>query len=102
MLSGVSELVTAVREKLNLIVVVCNDGGYGAEHIQFRNKNMLPDLSLFNWPDFVPVAQALGADGATVRSREVLHLAIAALEQRDVSRPFLIDLKLDPDSVPVD
>ena len=102
MLAGVSELVSAVREKLDLVIVICNDGSYGAEHIQFRNKDMPPDLSLFAWPDFVPVAKSLGADGATVRSSNDLKLAMAALKQRDRSRPFLIDLKLDPDSIPVD
>ena len=40
----------------DLIVVVYNDGSYGAEHIQFHMKGMDPGLSLHHWPDLAPVA----------------------------------------------
>jgi acetolactate synthase-1/2/3 large subunit len=97
MLGGLSEFNTAVRHKLDLIVIVCNDGAYGAEHIQFRRKDMDPKLSLNDWPDFAPVANALGGTGITVRNREDLYAISGTIENRD--RPVLIDLKLDPDHV---
>ncbi|OJY32400.1 MAG: acetolactate synthase [Rhizobiales bacterium 65-9] len=101
MLGGLTELNSAVRAQQDLIIILCNDGGYGAEHIQFRNKNMDPALSLFRWPDFAPVAEALGARGVTVRTREDLDAAAVAVVERDRKRPLLIDLRLDPDHVPV-
>ena len=98
MLGGLAEFNTAVRSKADLIVVVCNDGSYGSEHIQFRNKNMDPGLSMFEWPDFGPVATALGGTGITVRDVADLEIAAEAIKNR--RRPLLIDVKLDPDHVP--
>jgi thiamine pyrophosphate-dependent acetolactate synthase large subunit-like protein len=98
MLGGLAEFNTAVRHGIDLIVVLCNDAGYGAEYIQFQNKNMDPSLSLLDWPDFAPVATSLGGTGFTVRSTEDLETALAAVGRRD--RPVLLDLKLDPDAIP--
>jgi acetolactate synthase-1/2/3 large subunit len=98
MLGGLAEFNTAVRHGVDLIVAVCNDSSYGAEHIQFRSKNMDPGLSVFDWPDLAPVAYALGGEGATVRTKADLESAISALASR--RGPVLIDLKLDPDHVP--
>ncbi|MFE0748907.1 thiamine pyrophosphate-binding protein [Gordonia sp. NPDC058843] len=97
MLGGLAEFNTAVRHGLDLVVAVFNDGAYGAEHIQFRRKDLDPTRSTFDWPDFAPVAESLGARGYTVRSSDDLHRALAELPNRD--RPVLLDIKLDPDSV---
>jgi len=99
MLSGATEFNTAVREKMDLVVVICNDRGYGAEFIQFRNKEMDPAISLFDWPDFAPVAEAMGGYGVTVRSEADLDNAAEMI--RSKQRPLLIDLKMDPDRIPV-
>jgi len=100
MLGGLVEFNTAVRNNVDLIVIVCNDGSYGSEHIQFRNKDMDPGNSLFNWPDFGPVATALGGTGVMVRTLEDLETAARAIEKR--KGPVLIDVKLDPDRMPLD
>lgn len=97
MLGGLAEFNSAVRHKVDLVVVLFNDAAYGAEHIQFRNKGMDPSLSTFDWPDFGPVATALGGQGFTVRNLAELDEALAAIETRD--RPILIDIKIDPDKV---
>jgi len=98
MLGGLTEFNTAVRHKADLIVVVVNDGAYGAEHIQFRNKGMDPALSMFDWPDLAPVAIALGGEGITVRNAADLPGAAEAIRNR--SRPLLIDVHVDPDGMP--
>ena len=98
MLGGLNEFNTAVRYGYDLIVVVCNDGSYGAEHVQFRNRGMDPSLSLFNWPDFAQVATALGGSGIAVRSDADFEMMRRAIKERE--GPLLIDLKLDPDYVP--
>lgn len=98
MLGGMTEFFTAVRERIDLVVIVCNDNGYGAEHIQFRNRDLDPSLSMLNWPDFGPIAEALGGKGVTIRHRNDVATAIEAIGNR--SQPVLIDIKLDPDHVP--
>ncbi|HLZ85227.1 MAG TPA: thiamine pyrophosphate-binding protein [Caulobacteraceae bacterium] len=98
MLGGLVEFNTAVRHGLDLIVILCNDSAYGAEHIQFRNKNMDPSLSMFAWPQFADVARSLGGDGVTVRNAADLEAAETAIRAR--TRPLLIDLKCDPDHMP--
>jgi len=97
MMGGLAEFNTAVRHSVDLVVVLFNDLAYGAEHIQFRNKDMDPEISTFAWPDFGPVATALGGRGFTVRNLVELDEAYAAIAERD--RPILIDIKIDPDKV---
>lgn len=99
MLGNLTEFNAAVRARMDLIVVVFNDGSYGAEHIQLREKQIDPAISLFDWPEFVPLARALGGDGAVVRAAADLDALPAALAARDRTRPFLVDIKLDPDHV---
>ncbi len=97
MLYGWNEFITAVREKLDIVVVICNDGGYGAEYIQFRRKNLDPSSSLLSWPDFAPIAIAMGGEGIVVRSADDLPAAVAAIEAR--KGPIMVELKLDPESL---
>jgi acetolactate synthase I/II/III large subunit len=79
------------------VVVVLNDGAYGAEHVQFRAKNMDPAISMFDWPDFGPVVTALGGQGYTARTVSELDAVLAARPGR--TRPVLTDVKPDPDTV---
>jgi len=98
MLGGLSEFNTAVRNGVDLIVVVCNDSSYGAEHIQFRDRGLDPGSSVFDWPDFAHVAEALGGQGFTVRNLSDLGELEKVIAERD--RPLLINVILDPDAVP--
>ena len=98
MMGGVNEFNTAVRLNQDLIVIVCNDAAYGAEHIQFLDRQMDPSLATFDWPSFADTATALGGRGVTVDSNETLEAAIDAIKNRD--RPLLIEMKLDPNDVP--
>jgi thiamine pyrophosphate-dependent acetolactate synthase large subunit-like protein len=101
MLGGLTEFNSAVRARSDLIVIVCNDSSYGAEHIQFCNMNMDPSLSIFPWPDLAPVANSLGGTGLTVRTADDIEAVARAIETRDRTRPLLIDIKLDPNFVPI-
>ncbi len=96
---GLTEFNTAVRYRLDLIVVVCNNSAYGAEVSKFANKypdrKMAGGMIAFDWPDFAPVAVALGGHGVTIRSDRDFDAAEKAISSR--SRPLLIDVKLDPD-----
>ncbi|KGM49155.1 thiamine pyrophosphate-binding protein [Pseudooceanicola atlanticus] len=97
MLGNLAEFNSATREGLDLICVIFNDGSYGAEHIQFRDKQLDPAITLFNWPDFVSVARSLGGDGTCVTSAADLDALPEAIDSRDRTRPYLIDVRLDPD-----
>ncbi|MDQ0419722.1 thiamine pyrophosphate-dependent acetolactate synthase large subunit-like protein [Peteryoungia aggregata LMG 23059] len=98
MMGGINEFNTAVRLGLDLIVILCNDSAYGAEHIQFVDRKMDPGLTTFEWPSFAAVANALGGRGIVVTSADELDLAIEAIADRKV--PLLIELRLDPNDVP--
>lgn len=90
-----AEFTTAVREKLPMLVVILNDGAYGAEHYKLKDFGVDPVYSLTAWPEMVPMAQAMGAQGMTVRKLEELD-ALADIV-KDLDGPFLVDVKLDPD-----
>jgi len=98
MMSGLNELSTAVRYKRDVIVAVMNDSSYGAEHIQFRSRQMDPSLTLFEWPSFADVAIAMGAQAATIKGADDL----ARLETLVSGRkgPLLLDVRLDPEVMP--
>jgi thiamine pyrophosphate-dependent acetolactate synthase large subunit-like protein len=98
MMGGINEFNTAVRLGLDLIVIIANDSAYGAEHIQFIDRQMDPSLTEFNWPSFAAIAKSLGGDGYEVRSKEQLEEALVAVKNR--KGPFLIELRLDPNDVP--
>ena len=98
MLGGMNEFTSAVRDALNLVVVVCNDQAYGAEFVQFEDRQMDPALSQFNWPSFAAIARAMGAAGFKVTSMEELEAALEAMPGR--TGPVLIELMLDPAAVP--
>ena len=98
MMGGINEFNTAVRLKQDLIVIICNDSAYGAEHIQFLDRKMDPGLSQFDWPSFADVGTALGGEGILVQSDEELEGAIGAIETR--TKPLLIELRIDPNEVP--
>ena len=99
MLSGLSELATAVAEQLDLVIVVANDGSYGAEHIALTLHDMDPGISLLPSRDFARIAEAFGCQGLTVTSSAELQAAMVAVAKRDRKRPLVIDVKIDPASV---
>jgi len=99
MLSGVSELATAVAEQLDLVVVIANDSSYGAEHIALTMHDMDPNISLLPSRDFARIAEAFGCQALTVASSAELQAAMGAVAKRDRKRPLLIDVKIDPASV---
>lgn len=99
MLSGLSELATAVDEQLDLVIVVANDGSYGAEHIALTMHNMDPDISLLPSRDFARIAEAFGCKALTVTSSAELQAAMTAVAKRDRKRPLVIDVKIDAASV---
>ena len=64
------ELETAVRLKLNLVVIILNDSAYGM--IKWKQEGMdFDNFGLdFNNPDFVKYAEAYGAKGHRIESSD--------------------------------
>jgi acetolactate synthase-1/2/3 large subunit len=72
LMMSLGELDTAVRYRLPMLVVIYNDGAYGAE-MHFLRMMDLPDAeSLFEVPALDEVARAMGADGLAVRTLDDL------------------------------
>jgi thiamine pyrophosphate-dependent acetolactate synthase large subunit-like protein len=95
---GLVEFNTAVRYGLNITVLVLNDSSYGAEYAQFAVRDMDPSTSLFTWPSFADLADALGGRGFTATNLAELEIALKVTQ--DITTPTLIDIKLDPADVP--
>jgi thiamine pyrophosphate-dependent acetolactate synthase large subunit-like protein len=98
MMGGIAEFNSAARHGLDLVLVVYNDRAYGAEYIQLERRGLPTALSEFAWPDLAETARAMGGDGVTCASPDDLPAVAKAVEGR--TRPLLIDLHLDPATVP--
>jgi len=87
------ELETAIRLKLDLVVIVLRDNGFGM--IKWKQGGMnLPDFGLdFLNPDFIQYAQSYGAQGYRVsRPRELVELLSHCLQQPGL---HLIEVPVD-------
>ncbi len=75
------ELETAVRFRLNLVVLILNDGGYGM--IRWKQAvDGFADFGLtFGNPDFVKYAESYGARGTRVEATDDLAPALEAAFQ---------------------
>jgi len=100
MMGGLAELATAVRENLDMVMVICNDGAYGAEYVQFEDRQMDPGLSRFDWPCLAGVARSLGARAMRVTSGAELDESVAAISAyTSGTGPLVIDLRLNPAAI---
>lgn len=99
MMGGLTELNTAVREGLDLTILICNDHAYGAEYVQLAANDIDTSLSHCDWPDLASVSRALGARATTVRSVAELISLRQLLGQRR-NQPLVIDVQLDPAGIP--
>jgi len=95
MLGGLSELQSAVRHKVNLVVGVFNDAAYGAEYVQMLRRGKDPKITTFSWPNFADVASSLGCDGLEVNSLSTLDSVVGELTKGQRERPLLIDIRTD-------
>ncbi len=92
-LMGIAELETAVRLRLNLLIIVYNDAAYGAEVHHFGPHGHPLDTVRFPDTDLAAIARGFGCEAATVRAPEDLA-AITAWLNGPRERPMLIDAKV--------
>jgi len=69
---SLGELETVARLELPMIVLVLNDGGYGAEVQILRSQQRHGELALFDNPDLVEVARSLGFQAMHLSSTDDL------------------------------
>ncbi|HEY5302031.1 MAG TPA: thiamine pyrophosphate-binding protein [Acetobacteraceae bacterium] len=91
---NLQELETVVRHKLQMVLVVWNDAGYGAEVHKLVAKGFDPKLGQWESPDFVALAKAFGGDG--VRLSEVAQIGGAIAEGLRKGGLYLIDARVSP------
>ena len=92
-LMSVTELETAVREQLGLLIVVYNDAAYGAEVHHFGPHG--DDLATVTFPDtdIAAIARGFGCEAATIRTPEDLKVLAPWLAGAR-ERPLLLDAKV--------
>lgn len=70
------EIETAIRLKLDLVVLIINDNGFGMIQWEQEEKKYNPFGLKFSNPDFVKYAESYGAQGIHVESADGLAPAI--------------------------
>lgn len=92
LMMSVQELDTAVRHGIDLLVVVMNDSGLGAEFHKLEADGTDASAARIPAPEFARVAEALGARGAKAESLEELTAAVKALQA--AGGPAVIDARI--------
>lgn len=91
---GVNELITAVEEKIGVVAIVFNNGGFGNvrrdQRERFGGRTLGSELMT---PDFVMMAKACGMAGARVASPEALRPVLEAALHRGA--PMLIEVMVE-------
>jgi acetolactate synthase I/II/III large subunit len=96
MLMGISELETAVRLQMPMVIVVYDDQAYGAEVHHFGPDGHPLDTVRFPDSDLAAIARGFGCDAVTVRSLADLEPVRTWLEAQP-PRPILIDAQVTAD-----
>lgn len=94
LLMAISELETAVRLGIPLVIVVYNDAAYGAEVHHFAHQDL--DTVVFPDTDFAALARGYGASGVTVRGVEDL-VAVSEWLEGERTAPLVVDAKVASD-----
>jgi len=88
LMMSLPELETAARCGIPLVVVVVDDGAYGAELHQLTARGRSGALTLFDNPAFADVARSLGLAGHLGSTPDELSAALAGIASR--SGPVLV------------
>jgi thiamine pyrophosphate-dependent acetolactate synthase large subunit-like protein len=64
----IQELETIRRHKMNILIVVMNDGAYGSEVHKLRAEGLPEAGSVFGHVDFGAIARGFGIEGRTVKN----------------------------------
>ena len=90
------EFETAVRYRLPLVVVVMNDECFGAEVFTLKRHGLPDHVARMPTPPLKNLAEGIGADGMTIRRLSDLDELKGRFDH--LSRPLLIDCRINPDA----
>ena len=96
LMMSLADLETAVRYSCPVIIVVVNDQALGAEVHYLEMHGKPSDLARCSTPSFAAVAQALGAEGYTVKTVEDVA-ALAPRFQQPMTGPIVLDCYVNPE-----
>lgn len=91
---NLQELETIVRHKMQMVLVVWNDAGYGAEVHKLVAKGFDEKLAQWESPDFVALAKAFGGYG--VKLADAADINAAVTEGLRKGGLYLIDARVSP------
>ena len=94
MMFNLQELDTVCRYKMQMVLIVWNDAGFGAEVHKLHAKGFDQSLAQWESPDFVAIARAFGGDG--VRIAKESDLPGAVTEGLRKGGLYLIDARVSP------
>ncbi len=92
---SLGDLETVVRLNLPLLVVIGNDAAFGAEVNVLSDLGMSTDLAKIPSPSFARIAEAMGAQAATVRTVADLGVVEAWLASGRKT-PLILDCQVNP------
>jgi thiamine pyrophosphate-dependent acetolactate synthase large subunit-like protein len=97
LMMNLQELDTVTRYNMQMVLIVWNDGGFGAEVHKLKVKGFDPALAQWRSPDFVSIARSFGGDGVRLAKETDLGAAIAqGIKQGGL---FVIDARVSPTTV---
>jgi thiamine pyrophosphate-dependent acetolactate synthase large subunit-like protein len=98
-LMHMSELDTAARLGVKLLIAVFNDEALGAEYQKFVSKNMDAGASAITTPDLGVVARAFGCRGRQARTLEAVRAGVEEFMAGD--GPMVLDIRVSRSVVSV-
>lgn len=91
LLMHAGDLATVEAEKLDLLTVVMNDGGFGSEIHKLNAKGLDGELARFGRTDFAGVARGFGIPGYTLESPD----QVATIVREHLGRgPAVVDVPM--------
>lgn len=97
LMMNIQELYTVTRHKMDLVLIVWNDAGFGAEVHKMRARGFDSSLAQWQSPDFAAIGRAFGGEGVRIESEAELGPAV----ERGLKTGglFVIDARVSPSTV---
>lgn len=95
---GLPDLDTLVRTSQSAVVIVFNDGCYGAEIHQYGSQGLDTAVMEIQQADFAKLAEGFGAQGVVVHTMEDLE-SVSAWVEAGAKGTVVVDLRISRDII---
>ena len=82
LLMNIQEMETIQRHKLNILIIVMNDGAYGSEVHKLRSEGLSEEGSVFGYSDFAGIAKGFGLAGRKISDLDELPTLVAEFAEQ--------------------